>query len=424
MVISAILFSVQLNAQRSAVLVDQTSMEPIQGAHVMVENSKISFVSDAQGFVDFTAWSLRQNLIITHLAYDTLRIAGYKLQSKSRVFLKPRLYELQPFSLNAKSLETVFHSNYHYVHDYEILEDKLVLITFNRSLKKDAAVVLCSIDQKILFEMEIGAEPIDLLKDYKGELFLKTKHSLFRLPIFGDSIGIEKVNAEEYQFRINNCVDSLNNHVVFNDYQEYLPRMNYYAFDTHDSVFFKFKYLENEVVNKMYRWEYYELPLEEKRRARELAELIPNMDKKDVGAVFTGFHKTMYYKPVSAPLFVLNDSLFIFDHSKSMLYKLKNFQTVDSLKITYHKSERYFRWKDKVLFDEATRDFYGVFLKNGYYYLKGISTEMGGVLSEFKIEKQFTENLKVQNGYVYYLYKKASSPEKPFLYRELLSQSQ
>ena len=200
--------------------------------------------------------------------------------------------------------------------------------------------------------------------------------------------------------------------------------MNYYALDTRDSVFFKFKYIENEIVNKMHRWEYYELPLEEKRRARELAELFPNMDKKDVAAIFTGFHKTMYYEPVSAPLFVLDDSLFIFDHSKSVLYKLKNFQVVDSIEITYHKSERFFRWKDEVLFDKTTLEFYGVFLKNGYYYLKGISTEMGGVMSDFKVEKQFAENLKVQNGYAYYLYKKPTSPEKPFLYRELLSQSQ
>lgn len=424
MAIGIVLISVQLRAQISIRVIDQTSVSPIQGVHILVENSNISFVSDAQGMVSLSSWSLRQNLIFTHVSYDTLRISGKSLLSKYSVALKPRLYELNTFSLNSENVETVFHSNYHYVHDYEIIENKLVLITFNRSLKKDAAITFCTLDQEILFEFKIGEEPIELIKDYKDELFLKTKLSLFRLPILGDSIGFEKVNAKDYQFRINNCVDSVSNHVVFNDYLAYLPRMNYFAFDTRDSGFFKFKYIENEVVNKMHRWEYYELPLEEKRRARELSEFIPNMDKKDVAAMFTGFHKTMYYEPVSAPLFVFSDSLFIFDHSNSMLYKFKNFQIIDSVEITYHKSERFFRWKDEVLFDEASLDFYAVFLKNGYYYLKEICTKMGGVISEFKVEKQFVENLKVQNGYAYYLYKKTSSPEKPFLYRELLSQSQ
>lgn len=421
MVIVAALLSVQLRAQISVKVLDQVSLRPIQGAHVLVGSSKISFVSDAQGLVNLSSWSLRQKLTLTHVSYDTLCISGEDLLSNHTIALKPRLYELNTFSLNSERVETVFHSNYHYVHDYEILEDKLVLITFNHSLRKDAAITLCGLDQEILFEFEIGEEPIELIKDYKGELFLKTKFSLFRLPVIGDSIGFERVNVNDYQFRINNCVDSVSNHVVFNDNLEYLPRMNYYALDTRDSVFFKFKYIENEIVNKMQRWEYNELPLEEKRRARELAELVPNMDKKDVAAIFTGFHKTMYCEPVSAPLFVLDDSLFIFDHSKSVLYKLRNFQVVDSIEITYHKSERFLRWKDEVLFDKTTPEFYGVFLKNGYYYLKGISAEMGGVMSDFKVEKQFAENLKVQNGYAYYLYKKPSSPEKPFLYRELLS---
>lgn len=417
-----LLFCVQSMAQVTVVLVDEVTGNPIQNVHVLVEKSSISFISNHKGQVQLTDWALNKNVIITHVSYDSIRISGSELKANAKVYLKLRQYELNEFSLTSVRVETMFHTSFHYVHDYELLNEKMVLLTFNKSLKKDAAITLCGLDQKILFEVEIGEEPIDLIKDYKGVLFLKTVRSTYRLPVIGDSIAIQKVNARDYNFHLANCLDSISNHIIFNDYSEYLPRMNYYAFHTTDSLFFKFKYVENSIVNKMQRWEYYELPLEEKRRARELANLIPNMDKKDVGAIFTGFHQTMYYEPVSAPLFALKDSIFIFDHSSSLLYKLVNFHLVDSVQISYHKSERFFRWKNEVLYDQSENKFHGLFMKNGYFYLKQINTCNGRVSGTFKVEKQFAESLKVHNGYVYYLHKKQSSPEKPFLYRELLSE--
>ena len=106
MAIGIVLISVQLRAQISIRVIDQTSVSPIQGVHILVENSNISFVSDAQGMVSLSSWSLRQTLIFTHVSYDTLRISGKSLLSKYSVALKPRLYELNTFSLNSENVET------------------------------------------------------------------------------------------------------------------------------------------------------------------------------------------------------------------------------------------------------------------------------------------------------------------------------
>ncbi len=399
----------------------KNSQKPIEGVHVFVKGKAVHVISDKSGGFQLPNYTRNPLVLLTHVAFDSLVIRFSELKNSSILKMSPRTYSLPAVSISEQKLEEVFHSRYHYVFDYEFLEDKIVLLTFNRSLKKDAEITVCDANQQILFERGIGAEPEKFIKDYKGNLYLQTSKAIFVLSLAGDSVEMKKIDKKEYAFRLNHCVDSVSNHVLFNDFKSYIPRMNYYALNTIDSNYFLLKSHVNDVVNKMYRWEYYELSLEQKREAREMAEKIPNMDKKDVGAMFTGFHKSIYYEPVYAPLFVKNDTVLVFDHSSELIFKFNQFQVIDSVSIRYAKNEAKAKWKNKLIMDESEEEFYGLYLKSGYYVLKNIDVNSGNPTFSYRIEKRFAEKLKIDNGYVYYLYKQPSSQEKPFLYRELIA---
>ncbi len=406
-----------MNAQLVLNVTDAKTNQPIEGAHVF--GPHLLGISNSNGRVSIRSNHSATDIFITHIGYDTLYFKMDKERLTQGAVLHPRTEELNEFTIYREKLETVFHSNYHYVFDYEFVDDQLLLITFNKKLK-DAELTLCTMDQKVLSETKFEGEPVGLKKDFRNRIFLETEYKTYQIHKKGNLINLVAVNAADYKFSMEHCVDSLRQHVLFNDFIEYLPRMNYYALNSKDSNHFLLASLTNDVVNKMYRWEYYELPLEKKREARELAEKIPSMDKKDVAAIFTGFHKSIYYEPVYAPLFVYQDSIFIFDHSENKLTKYVDFQKVDSVDLSYHYSERRFLWKRQLLFDNQQNKFYAVFKKNGYFLIKNVDLKNGGVAQSYKVQKQFAENLQVKNGYAYYIYKKPSSPEKPYLYREFL----
>jgi uncharacterized membrane-anchored protein len=70
--------------------------------------------------------------------------------------------------------------------------------------------------------------------------------------------------------------------------------------------------------------------------------------------------------------------------------------------------------------DEVNGNIYGVFLRNGYYYLKEINRNTGKIDSEKKLNFQFVSKIKIKDGYVYYTYKPKQSLLKKFLYKERL----
>ena len=70
------------------------------------------------------------------------------------------------------------------------------------------------------------------------------------------------------------------------------------------------------------------------------------------------------------------------------------------------------------ILDEVNGNIYGVFLKNGYYYLKEINVSSGKVVSEKKLTYQFVSKLKIRDGYIYYTYKPKQTLQKKFLYKE------
>ena len=91
---------------------------------------------------------------------------------------------------------------------------------------------------------------------------------------------------------------------------------------------------------------------------------------------------------------------------------------MDSIPFNYHKPAKKSSWKKQLLMDEVSGKIYGVFLKNGYYYLKGVNTNTGEVESEKKLHFQFAEKVKIKDGFVYYTYKPTQSLTKKFLYKE------
>jgi hypothetical protein len=133
----------------------------------------------------------------------------------------------------------------------------------------------------------------------------------------------------------------------------------------------------------------------------------------------SGFIQSMFYEPLYAPLFVINDTICIFNHHNDFLYHYnKQNKLIDSVKIAYHHPKNWREWKKQLFVDEAQNKVYAFFSKDGRHYLKQINHQTGREILTYKLQHHSAEKIKIKDGYVYYVYRPFGSTQERFLYRE------
>jgi hypothetical protein len=206
---------------------------------------------------------------------------------------------------------------------------------------------------------------------------------------------------------------------IFSDFMKKFPRFKYYAFNSVDTTVAVIREVVHKDMDWKYIWEYEYLSNADKQFAKRMAANIEGYDRYDIAASMTGFSNGFLYETVYAPLFLINDTINIFDHSENKIWKyIEDTIEVGEVAFNYHKPKKKSSWKRQLIMDEVTGAIYGVFLKNGYYYLKEISHSNGGVVAEKKLTFQYVSKLKIKDGFIYYTYKPSRTLLKKYLYKE------
>ena len=160
----------------------------------------------------------------------------------------------------------------------------------------------------------------------------------------------------------------------------------------------------------------------DKVKARNLAYKY-GMEKQDVAALMVNFTNTMYYEPLYAPLFVVDDTVLIFDHYSNQILKIDEFgEKIDSIGISYHEN-REEKWKKLLLKDDGLDEIYSINIKEGHLSLDRINTYNGIIENNYKLKYRYVENIHIKDGYAYYIYRPYESMQKKYLYRELITEN-
>ncbi|HEX8516855.1 MAG TPA: hypothetical protein VF868_11690 [Bacteroidia bacterium] len=327
---------------------------------------------------------------------------------------------LGPVTVTAeRKADTVFGTWKFSVADYEFHENKLVLLTFTKSLAKPS-VMLVNEAMTVLSSFQVPDEAVKLYKDYMGFINVICKENVFRVKINNDRISLASLPVDQFNSRILPCVDTIGHDIYFSDYSRDYPEFTYYAFNTADSSVHPFKTVTDKELMKGYNMEYYFLKPKDKLYARKLASEY-NVDKHRIAAVMSGLTNSIFYTPLYAPLFILNDTILVFDHySNAILSYNKKHELLDSVNIDYHHPRSWREWKHEVIVDKESHKVYALYQKNGFYYLKHIDLKTGKIMGSFKLLNQYAEHIRVKNGYVYYVYRPFESLQEQFVYKELI----
>jgi hypothetical protein len=404
-------------------IINVNNSKGIENVNVKVNQRNIVVKSDADGNYEISLEKMKRiTLVYSHIAFETnyepitsnsdTLILGVKLKEKVHSFPVHSVFDnSQP--------TVVFKSAKINIADYEFYEDNYLFLVYGKRLNKDSEIYLVDENEKIISKHFVPGEPVELYTDYLGNVNLICKRSIYRIGIINDKVSIYKLPLDDFNQLIKPIVDTLEQSILFSDFLKQFPRFKYYAFSPEDTAIAVIKEVIHKDMDWKYNFEYEFLSNAEKQFAKRMAKRIKGYDRYDVAAYMTGFSNGFLYQTVYAPLFVINDTINIFDHSESKIWKfIEDTIEVGAVSFTYHQPKKKSSWKRRLIMDEVNGKIYAVFLKNGFYYLKEIESSTGKIVAEKKLTYQYVSKLKMKDGFIFYTYKPRETLQKKFLYKE------
>lgn len=423
------LFSFSILAQDKLLVIgkitDAETGVVIQNVHVKVQQQNRITSSDNKGNYQLNLFKKKYlTLVFSHTSYAT----SYELldTKKDTIFLDVKLQlkiEALPVAevKSDRKPEIVFKSTKISIADYEFYNDQYIFLAYSKRLNKDSEIYLVDENERIISKHFIPGTPVELYTDYLGNVNLICKKSIYRVGVEQEKLSLYELPLADFYQLIKPIVDTLDGEIIFSDFLQQYPRFKYYAFNPVDTNVTVIKEVVHKDMDWQYNFEYLTLNNAEKQFAKRMAKRFKGLDKYDIAASMTGFSHNFLYEEVYAPLFVINDTINIFDHHENKIWKFID-DTVDvgEVAFNYHHPKKKSSWKRQLIMDEVNGKIYGLFRLNGYNYLKEIDSSTGKIVAETKLTYQYVDEIKIKAGRVYYTYKPRATLQKKFLYKEWL----
>lgn len=407
---------------------DDVTHKPINNVGVTVVNSTYGSSTNEKGFFSFIIPTKKHvSILFKMLGYEN-RLKEFDItENQDSLFItielvqKSEIMDTVSISSSYKP-DTLVGSPKYSIYDFDFYEDKFILLTAIKSLEA-AELKFSDVNGKIISTYTVpkeGGEAKEFFHDYMGFTNLICKNMIYRINMYHERFVLIPLAIEDVNAFIKPILDTVNNKLIFTDYWKDYPLFNYYSFNNSDSLQKKLHTIEDKELMHAYNFEYYSLKPREKLEARRLADELKT-DKRIVASLMSGFTKSMFYEPLFAPLYIVSDTMCVFDHYKNLLFHYNNRgEVIDSIKISYNHPKNWKEWKNIMLKDEIEKTIFAVYEKNGHKYIKQISEKTGKELGKYTLQFHSADKLKIHNGYAYYIYRPFESTQQKFFYRELI----
>ncbi len=409
-------------------LTDSVNSTPLHKGTILVDNSTKGTTASKEGFYKLKFKNKEE--VILHFSF-----VGYESISKIvkltkgidtirlNVQLRKEAQLIQSINIIANRKPEKIHGNQKYsISDFEFYGNDFIFLTYEKTLKKGSSIIWVDRNQNLKARLEIPSRVNELYCDYKNRVYALGDEHAYQLTFKRNRLGLVGLPIDSFNTILKPFLDSLDNKIAYTDYQWFFPKFNYYLYDQDIRISKKVYHVKDEELSRLYRMQYYFMQPKDKVKARNLANKF-GMEKQDVAALMVNFTNTMYYEPLYAPLFVVDDTVLIFDHYTDQILKINEFgEKIDSIGISYHENSEQ-KWKKLLLKDDGLDEIYSINAKEGYFSLDKINTYNGAVENNYKLKYKYVENIQIKDGYAYYIYHPYESMQKKYLYRELITKN-
>lgn len=316
--------------------------------------------------------------------------------------------------------QEVFASERLSVEDFEILNDnRLLLLTYERTLKKGAELLLVDAEEIILANIKLGTDAKHLFSDFRGLHHLMRDQSLDYIHLEDDEIALVPMDIDYFNRYLAPIIDTSRTKFYFTNYRETYPAADFFVYDELDSTYFKMAKVSDEIIMDMYIKEYLWMDVRTKLWAREM-EQATGRDKEDiVGEAY--FTQSIFYKPLYVPMFLKNDTVYLFDfYSHCIKTFNREGQALDSIAISMHLQPHKNGWSNKLIQDPVTGNVFTLLNQSGYAVICNVNLQTGSLGIPIRLDFRYVNKLIIHDNTAYYTYRPYESKQKKFLYKQLL----
>lgn len=407
---------------------DAETQKPISWVEVSEEISRNHVFTNDSGYFEIKTYAWKG----VKLSFNSMGFQEYVYQLDQQdvdtkelnltIKLLPKSYQLPTVNVEVQKIDTVFGSKVYNVADFEFVPEGFVFLSYKKIMEKTNVLILANHKNMILHEIELPYVADKIGKDYLGFINVYCPNHIYRVEIKNQRIRLYELPREAFLAQIEPVKDSLKNALYFTDYRWDVPEFKYYLYDTLEQSVSTIHEVVDEELAELYHFEYYYLSNKDRVYAMKM-EAATGVSRFKIANEISGFTHSLYYRPLYAPLYKDEDTILVFDHYKNKIFKYIENDSLPKrvVDIDYHLVKNWRTWENQLIQDENNpRYFYAVFMIKNKYFLKKIDGRDGQIKEVFSLDHQYVEDIRVKNGYAYYLYRPFESIQKKFLYRQFL----
>ena len=369
--------------------------KPIENVSVYAYDSLLVSVTDDKGRFTFGNAHVGDKLRFAHMVFEP---ANYTIKEKDldgknlKIRMKVKSHELLEVQVTANAPHIAFDNPVMSVIDYTVREDGIYMIVYRR---RNSSLLHLSFDMDTLHELPISSRYKYLNKD-----------------AFGDIYAIN-----DYQASLVGFMELDNGKKIMMNFYHSMSRKTFYdKFSTivaaSDSIYITGRYF---LYNK--EMSYFSNTIGSDEEPRELHRIVDEDALDDIwllthtrGGIGMNFWVA---DPIYNPIYGIDNKFYILsftDHETLVFDATGN--ELERYPLTFHVFRNWNgeilpdrRWKQQVLVDRGTKQFYTFFVNDGVYTMKHIDLETGTATSVCDLSGYpFAQKMRIHNGVLYFIY--------------------
>ena len=391
-----LVFAFQAKAQERQIVQGYCKDEngkAIENVSVYAHDSLLVSVTDEQGRFTYGFAKAGEKLRFAHMVFEPTyyTIKDKDINGKNlTIKMKTKSHELLEVEVTANAPHIAFDNPVMTVIDYTLREDGIYMIVYRR---RHCSLLHLSFDMDTLHEMPISSRYKYLTKDAFGDIYAINDYQASQVGF------IEYGNGKKGQM----------------NFYHSMPRKTFYdKFSTivaaSDSVFITGRYF---YYNK--EMGYYRNWLGSDKEQELLHYIVDEEGRDDISLMIRTKRGIDYWATgrIYNPIYAIDNKFYLFaytDHETIVFDAMGN--ELERYPLTFHeyrkwngKMEPDRRWKQKMMYDMARKEFYTFFVNDGIYTLKRIDLKTGTATAVMDLNRYpFAQNMRIHDGILYFIY--------------------
>ena len=354
--------------------------------------------------------------------------------AKSRLTIRLSSLELPAVEVLRPKPEVVFQRADLHAADLLINEEGIWVLAYEhprmlraegdagKEILRDVRLVLLDSAYHESASCPVPEDVFGLRRDLNNTVVIEGTARAFGVARTSDDIELVPFGLADLREKVLPWTDSIPGWVLGSTTDRIMPTFDHIAFDPVNDTTRVICTVMDTFMLSLFRSEYKYLKGPEKVVAMNLASEL-GVDKEVVAGYMSGFQHNIWFKPVYAPLFVVGDTMLVFDHASARLWKFtRAFKEAGRVPLPYLSKVEGRDWSGRIIQDRRTDGLYAVFQRNGHQWLRAIDPVTGLLGERTRLTYRYPERTQVFDGHVYYVYRPYESLQKRSIYRERIAE--